>query len=120
MVNPVSLSSGAVIDSTSAFNDQGVLKLKTCPLTKKKLTIVVHPIEILKKQIHDWNKNRLEAAIKLAEQYKNDQIKFLRICDFANELLSTCEKLQFKEELIKISEIQMGSELIMNDPQRCG
>jgi len=67
MRNPVLISSGVVMDKTSAFNELGSLKFRVCPITKKKLTNYVHSVDYLKKMINGWNKDRLEAAIQLAE-----------------------------------------------------
>ena len=47
MRNPVVLSSGVVIDSDTAL-ENGVLKYLNCPITNRKLTTHVYPVNLLK------------------------------------------------------------------------
>ena len=51
MREPVALSSGVVVDKDTAL-ENGAPKYQNCPLTGKKLTLHVHPVNVLKEQIN--------------------------------------------------------------------
>ena len=84
MLHPVVLSTGLIIDNSTAIDKTGRVKYRYCPVTHKKLTTVIHPVNILHDKIVQWNSRRLDTALILAQKYKDDQEKLKRICSFAN------------------------------------
>ena len=54
MVDPVVLSSGQVLDRTSILDENGKLKYKLCPMTRKDIDSDVYPVTFMKSQLRDW------------------------------------------------------------------
>jgi len=51
---PVMLSSGVVMERTSLFNENGRLRYKECPYTKKELKDKVYRVLMLEQKIITW------------------------------------------------------------------
>ena len=68
MTDPVVLSSGYVVDRTTALHPGGQLRLRQCPFTRVPLEPKVYPVVFLALQIKEWRVKQLQSCIDIAEQ----------------------------------------------------
>ena len=89
MTKPVVLSSGLVLDDSTAKNKNGAVQYRYCPKTKQKLSTFQLPVNSLQDLIHERNTERLQTALNLAKQMQaaGEEDKLREVCDFANALL---------------------------------
>ena len=73
MNDPVLLSSGIVLDRVSVFNDEGNMRFRVCPLTKKQLDSKVYPVQCLKAKAIEYNKHKFANALLIANKFKADK-----------------------------------------------
>lgn len=89
MKNPVVLSSGVVVDLTTAskFNDKNRIQFDKCPFTNQKLKPKAFPLNCLKSEIVEFTKQRFNTSISIAKQFKDQPEKFNRAIDAAETFL---------------------------------
>jgi len=68
MKDPVVLSSGHVVDRSSALNEDGKLRFKRCPFSRVILKPDVYPLDEKKKQINSFKNQRDRAITTIARK----------------------------------------------------
>jgi hypothetical protein len=82
MKNPVVLSSGVIVDHSTAFKDKK-MQFTKCPFTNAVLKNKVYPLNCLKGEIVDFTKKRFDTALTISKTYKNDPEKFEKATEAA-------------------------------------
>jgi hypothetical protein len=67
MTDPVVLSSGIVVDRTTALDEHGRLRFNRCPFTREDLQSDVYPILFLKARLVEFAKKRIEHVFTVAQ-----------------------------------------------------
>jgi len=67
--DPVVLSTGFVVDRTTALNDLGKLRFSTCPFSRNKLRKTVYPLQILRQKAVEWRLKQLGTCLQLANMF---------------------------------------------------
>lgn len=67
MRDPVVLSSGVVLDRSTALNDAGLLRFHECPFTRQPLNAHVYPLLFLKDRLVDFVRGRLSQIFSVLE-----------------------------------------------------
>ena len=71
--NPVVLSSGFVVDRTSALDENGQLRFRRCPFSRAALKRDVYPLVPLRKMAVEWRLKQLERCLQLAEIFADSE-----------------------------------------------
>lgn len=58
MKDPVVISTGVIMDRSSALDESGAPRFKKCPFTRQEVDGEVFPLNYLKTKIVDWNKKK--------------------------------------------------------------
>lgn len=64
--DPVVLSSGHVLDRSTALDGNGALRLKTCPFSREWLKESVYPIVAVRKKLKAWKLERLGRCVEVS------------------------------------------------------
>ena len=64
--NPVVLSTGFVVDRSTALDEQGRRRLSRCPFTREPLKPEVYPLHMLRKMVVDWRLKQLDVTPSLS------------------------------------------------------
>mmetsp|Transcript_36579 Transcript_36579/g.117570 ORF Transcript_36579/g.117570 Transcript_36579/m.117570 type:complete len:822 (+) Transcript_36579:126-2591(+) len=67
MTDPVVLSSGTVVDRSTALNECGELRFHNCPFTRERLKTDVYPLLFLKARLVEFAKKRIEHIFTVAK-----------------------------------------------------
>lgn len=68
MRDPVVLSSGYVVDKSTVIDENGILKFRTCPWTRKPLKQDVYPLVSLTSKLKEFKLKRAQAMISTAKR----------------------------------------------------
>eukprot|EP00928_Gymnodinium_smaydae_P043318 TRINITY_DN2904_c0_g1_i1.p1 TRINITY_DN2904_c0_g1~~TRINITY_DN2904_c0_g1_i1.p1 ORF type:complete len:662 (+),score=83.96 TRINITY_DN2904_c0_g1_i1:32-1987(+) len=68
MKDPVVLSSGIVVDRSTALNENGDLRFQYCPFTREPLKRHVYPLIFLRDRLLEFAKTRIEHIFSLIEK----------------------------------------------------
>ena len=104
MTDPVVLSSGVVLDISSAINEESKeIRFKQCPFTNQALKQDVYPLSCLRGRIKEWALTRFRLTIKFAELYALDEHKFNEICEVAESIMADLDEKVYRQEVKKLS-----------------
>ena len=68
LVDPVVLSSGHVVDRSTALDDGGSLRFTYCPFSREELRPLVYPVVGLHKRLTAWKLERLDKCVDVARK----------------------------------------------------
>ena len=74
LVDPVVLSSGHVVDRTTALDDEGALRFTYCPFSREELKKDVYPCVGLHKRLTAWKLERLNECVDVAKKLVGEEL----------------------------------------------
>lgn len=65
--DPVVLSTGFVLDRSTALDDRGRLRFALCPFSRTEVRLEVYPLQMLRQRAIEWRLKQLTTCLQLAE-----------------------------------------------------
>lgn len=118
--DPVVLSSGFVVDRSTALDDRGEMRLQSCPFSRQPLEPKVYPLHLLRDKVKAWKLERLNKAVEIADKLlSQDHVDAAeRVFNIAERFMDEVGDATYSEAAKRLAAVERRAPSA-KEPRRC-